>query len=207
MRRSGKVLAQAGATENSGPRAPVRTLPRLAFRPGMGGNVDVRSKRQRPSSRILCIAPVLALLPVLLSARLAASDPATGAVPGLPVARATAEPPWIPVHPERQTRLAGRPVHGICFGGKPPRKLAGGPPRLTPDSPLRRTGGVVVAHCMVDDEGYVAAFQLLKAPPGIDPLALVGALAAWRFEPARQAGKPVAVHYTVTIPLPRDPTP
>jgi hypothetical protein len=176
----------------------------------MGGNVDVRSKRRCSSSWNLCIAPVLALLPVLLPAVMPAqspaSGPATGAFPVLPPARATAEPPWIPIHSERQARLAGKPVYGICFGGTPPRKLAGGPPRLPPDSPLRLTGGVLVAHCLVDDEGYVVAFQVLKAPTGIDPQAVAGALAAWRFEPARRAGGPVAVHYTVAIPLPRDPT-
>ncbi|HEY6321546.1 MAG TPA: energy transducer TonB [Thermoanaerobaculia bacterium] len=170
----------------------------------------MRSKRRLPRSRILCIAPVLALLPALLPAPLSAqlpASPATGAVPGLPVAQAIAEPPWIPVHPERQARLAGKPVHGICVGGTPPRKLAGGPPRLAPDSPLRRTGGVVVVHCLVDDEGYVVSLQVLKAPPGIDPQALAGALATWRFVPARDAGRPIVVHSMVAIPFPRDPTP
>jgi hypothetical protein len=175
----------------------------------MGGHVDVHSKRRCARSTIHWIAPVLALLPALspapLSAQGAASGPAAGAVPGLP-APATAAPPWVPVHPERQARLAGKPVHGICVGGTPPRKLSGEPPRLAPDSPLRRTGGVLVAHCLVDDEGYVVAFQVLKAPPGIDPQALAGALANWRFEPARKAGRPIAVHYTVSIPFPRDPT-
>ncbi|HXO43538.1 MAG TPA: hypothetical protein VN999_18965 [Thermoanaerobaculia bacterium] len=52
----------------------------------------------------------------------------------------------------------------------------------------------------------MAALQVLKAPPGSDPQALVGALATWRFEPARKAGKPVAVHYTMAIPFSRDPT-
>lgn len=156
------------------------------------------------------MAPVLALLPALspapLSAHLAASDPATGAVPGLPVAQATAGPPWIPVHPERQARLTGKPVHGICVGGTPPRKLAGEPPRLAPDSPLRRTGGVAVVHCLVDDEGYVVSLQILKAPPGIDPQALAAALATWRYDPARNAGRPIVVHYMVAIPFPRDLT-
>jgi hypothetical protein len=160
-----------------------------------------------PGSRILSIAPILALLPALLLAQPPGSGSSAGALSGPPAARATAEPPWIPVHPERQARLAGKPVHGICFGGTAPRQLAGGAPRLPPDSPLRRSGGVIVAHCLVDDEGYVVAFQVLKAPAGTDPQALSGALAAWRFEPARQAGRPVAVHYTVAIPLPRDPMP
>ncbi len=156
------------------------------------------------------MAPVLALLPALspapLSAQSPASGPAAGAVPGLPAVQATAGPPWIPVHPERQARLAGKPVHGICVGGTPPRRLAGEPPRLAPDSPLRRTGGVAVVHCLVDDEGYVVSLQILKAPPGIDPQALAGALAAWRFDPARLAGRPIVVHSMVAIPFPRDPT-
>jgi TonB-like protein len=163
--------------------------------------------RRRLTLTSLCMGQLLALLPALLAAQSPGSGPATGALAVPPAAWATAEPPWIPVHPKRQARLAGKPVHGICFGGTPPRQLAGGPPRLPPDSPLRRTGGAIVAHCLVDDEGYVAAFQLLKAPAGIDPQALAEALTTWRFEPARQAGRPVAVHYTVAIPLPRDPTP
>jgi len=121
-----------------------------------------------------------------------------------PPAPPAAEPPWIPVHPERQARLAGKTVHGVCFDGTPPRQLAGGPPRLPPDSPLRRSGGVAVAHCLVDDEGYVVAYQLLKAPAGTDPRAMAATLAAWRFAPARQAGTPTAVHFTVAIRLPRD---
>jgi hypothetical protein len=171
----------------------------------------MRSKRRRPGSRILCIVPVLALvaalLPAVMPAQSPGAGPATGTPSGLPPGRGTAEPPWIPVHPERQARLAGKPIQGICFGGTAPRKLAGGPPRLAPDSPLRRTGGVLVAHCLVDDEGYVVAFQVLKAPAGMDPQAVAGALATWRYEPARKAGRPVAIHYTVAIPFPRNPTP
>jgi hypothetical protein len=127
-------------------------------------------------------------------------------IPGMPPPLAApAEPPWTPVHGERKQRLAGAPIGEVCFDGTPPKKLAGGPPELPPVSAYRRFGGVVVAHCLVDDEGYVVEAQLWKMPNPLDRLAVVRALAGWRFAPARwRDGRPAAVHFTVTIPIFKD---
>jgi len=174
---------------------------KLDFRLRMGRDWGMQPIRLRPALTSLFIAPVLAILAALSPG----FGPAGGMPSDHPAARAAAEPPSIPVHPERQARLAGKPVYGVCFDGTAPRKLAGGPPRLPPDSPLRRYGGVIIAHCLVDDEGYVVAFQLLKAAAGTDPQAVASALAGWRFAPARRAGRTVAVHFMVSIPVPRNP--
>ncbi|HLX07292.1 MAG TPA: energy transducer TonB [Thermoanaerobaculia bacterium] len=114
------------------------------------------------------------------------------------------EPPWLPVHPERQARLAAIPVYGVCFAGTPPRKLAGAPPTLAPESRYRRHGGVLIAHCLIDPEGYVVAVQVMKAPDPADRQAVALALVGWRFVPAIYAGRPAAVHFLVPIPVGRD---
>jgi hypothetical protein len=136
----------------------------------------------------------------------AALGAAGAPVPGMPEpVMVQPELPWIPVHPERKHRLIGVPIGEVCFGGTAPKKLAGNPPELPPASVYRRFGGVVVAHCLVDDEGYVVEAQLWKMPNPVDRLAMVRALAGWRFAPARRRdGHPAAVHFTVTIPIARD---
>jgi hypothetical protein len=127
-----------------------------------------------------------------------------GGASSRPRAALPPETPWMPVHPERQARMAGVPVYQVCFDGTPPRKLAGGAPELLPSSPFRRFGGVLIAHCLIDPEGWVVSAQVLKTPDAADRLAVARALAGWRFEPARRAGRPVAVHFTVSIRVTRD---
>jgi hypothetical protein len=150
---------------------------------------------------------------LLLLLVLAADGRATGLgapipapIPGMPPPAAAAGPPWTPVHPERKQRLIGAPIGEVCFDGTAPRKLAGKPPDLPPSSAYRRLGGVLVAHCLVDDEGWVVEAQLWKVPDPADRQAMARALAGWRFAPARRHdGRPAAVHFTVTIPIARQP--
>jgi hypothetical protein len=97
--------------------------------------------------------------------------PGAAAAPGSPApagaaAAAPAAPPWIPVHPERKHRLIGAPIGEVCFDGTPPKKLAGKPPELSPSSVYRCLGGVLIVHCLVDDEGYVVEAQLWKTLRG-----------------------------------------
>ena len=150
----------------------------------------------------------LAVLAVLLAPRCGHGNRrATASGPG--TRRAAAQPapeppvPWLPVHPERQAGLAAVPVFGVCFAGTPPRKLAGAPPTLGPESRYRRHGGVLIAHCLIDPEGYVVAVQVMKAPDPADRQAVALALAGWRFAPAMLAGRPAAVHFLISIPVPR----
>jgi len=140
-----------------------------------------------------CVLSALAVIPGAAAGAAAAGTPA--AVP--------AGAPWIPVHPERKHRLIGAPIGEVCFDGTPPMKLAGKPPELPPSSVYRCLGGVLVAHCLVDDEGYVVEAQLWKTLDPADRQAVARALAGWRFAPARgRDGRPSAVHFTVKIPLP-----
>jgi len=120
------------------------------------------------------------------------------------MATPAAAAPWIAVHPERRARLAGVSIHGVCTSGTPPLKLAGEAPALAPGSPFRRFGGSLVAHCLIDDEGYVVEVQVLKTPHRSDQLAVAQALTGWRFAPARIAGRPIALHFIVLIRVPRD---
>ena len=163
------------------------------------------SRRHRRQLGSLGLAGVILLLAPLCGhgdRRRVVLEPGTGSA----AARPASEPPvpWLPVHPERQARLAAIPVYGVCFAGTPPRKLAGAPPKLAPESRYRRHGGVLIAHCLIDPEGYVVAVQVMKAPDPADKQAVALALASWRFAPAMLAGQPAAVHFLVSIPVARE---
>jgi len=141
----------------------------------------------------------LALAAVLLLLGSVASGPVgRSAPPWRPVAQP--EPPWFTVHPERLALLGNSVVYGVCFDGAPPRALVHPPLDLPPGHPLRRLGGVVIAHCLIDPEGWVVQAQLLRGPDRpVLRAALVRTLARWRFEPARRHGQPAAVHYAVSL--------
>src|SRR4051812_8566895 len=101
----------------------------------------------------------LALVVVLLLLGGQASGPAGRSAPVPPP-----EPSWIPVHPERLALLGHQPVYAVCFDGAPPRALVHPPLDLPPGHPLRRTGGIVIAHCLIDPEGWVVQVQILRGP-------------------------------------------
>lgn len=66
---------------------------------------------------------------------------------------------------------------------------------------LREAGvsGVVMVKCMIDEQGNVAETTVVKSSnEKFDPPA-VEALKKWKFKPARQDGKPVAIHVTIPI--------
>lgn len=74
------------------------------------------------------------------------------------------------------------------------------PPGRIPERP-------VIVQVILSDRGRVARARLLRAPPlpgiGTAPLRerLVEALREFLFEPATLEGKPVAVHYSLTLDL------
>jgi hypothetical protein len=162
--------------------------------------------RQRTATADAGVALLLLFALAAGGAPSAAAGGLGAPIPGMPPAvEVTSGPPWTPVHPERKQRLIGAPIGEVCFDGTPPRKLAGKPPELPPTSAYRCHGGVLVAHCLVDDEGYVVEAQLWKTPDPADRQAVARALAGWRFAPARRRdGHAAAVHFTVTIPIARD---
>jgi TonB family protein len=154
----------------------------------------------RPPGRRSWPGPLLLALLVLLTGQ--ASGPSG---PVRPPAVAPPEPPWLPVHPERRALLGQTTVYAVCFDGVPPRARVHPPLDLPPGDPLRRTGGILIAHCLVDPQGWVVQAQLLKGPdtPTVRE-ALVRTLAQWRFEPARRPnGQPAAVHFVVTLRVER----
>jgi hypothetical protein len=140
---------------------------------------------------------------------------APGATTGAPAAAAAAasgaathaEPPWMPVHPERAARLAGLPIYGVCFAGTVPRPRVTTAVELPASSPYRKHGSVLLAHCLIDDEGFVVKAQLIKVDAPADRLAAVRALANDRFAPAVYAGRPVAVHFMIRLPVSASPPP
>lgn len=82
------------------------------------------------------------------------------------------------------------------------------PPRLiksvraiAPSDALRQfmTGNVTL-DALIDKTGQVKSMKVLSGPPSFHKAAM-DALKKYRYEPARQNGKPVSAHLTVTIPF------
>jgi protein TonB len=82
------------------------------------------------------------------------------------------------------------------------------PPRLiksiravAPGDALRQfmTGNVTV-DALIDKTGEVKSMKVLSGPPSFHKAAME-ALKHYRYEPARQNGKPISAHLTVTIPF------
>ena len=82
------------------------------------------------------------------------------------------------------------------------------PPRLiksvravAPGAALRQfmTGNVTL-DAFIDKTGQVKSMKVLSGPPSFHKAAM-DALKKYRYEPARQNGKPVSAHLTVTIPF------
>jgi TonB family protein len=80
-----------------------------------------------------------------------------------------------------------------------PRKLYAPPPVYTEMARKARLQGVVIIEAILDQDGCVAQLHVLKGMPmGLDGAA-VAAVQQWVFAPARLAGRPVKVYYTLTV--------
>lgn len=133
-------------------------------------------------------------------ARFLAALALTGLLAAPPCAAAK-EPPWFVVNPEEVSSLKSVPVFGICFSGRRPRAVerAGLEPPVA--HPLRRTGGVVIVHTLINSKGRIVKAQILRGPADLQD-AVARCLRQWRFEPALAHGrKPAAVHFTLTLPV------
>lgn len=102
----------------------------------------------------------------------------------------------IPDGPPDDGRAGALPLSGDI---DPPVKLYAPQPLYTEEA--RRAGiqGVVILEAVVDAEGNVQNVKVLKGlPMGLDKSA-VDAVMSWRYDPARQNGRPVPVYFTFTI--------
>lgn len=78
---------------------------------------------------------------------------------------------------------------------EPPKKISGGP---MGDLPPECRISFFMVRAVIDVDGRVGDVQLIKGPPCALEVARK-TLAAWRFEPARLRGEPVAVYYNLSV--------
>src|SRR6185436_8436036 len=104
---------------------------------------------------------------------------------------------------ERELDAAAHELEGdpVRVGGEvsAPVKLSGREPAYTEAARRARIQGVVILEATIDRQGEVTATRVLKGlPMGLDAEA-EDAVRSWRFAPARRAGEPVSVLFTVTV--------
>jgi protein TonB len=89
----------------------------------------------------------------------------------------------------------------LTVGGAVSRPVlrTGQPPRYTKIGLHSRIEGTVVLKAVIDERGRVSDVHVLSGlPMGLDQVA-VDTVQGWTFEPAKLAGRPVKVYYTLTI--------
>ncbi|MCP4654369.1 MAG: energy transducer TonB [bacterium] len=81
----------------------------------------------------------------------------------------------------------------------PPVRTHTPAPHYTEDARQARIQGIVIVSCVINCEGRVDDLRIVKALyPSLDDEVL-RTLSSWRFIPAKQAGRRVAVYYTLTV--------
>ena len=81
----------------------------------------------------------------------------------------------------------------------PPVKIYHPQPQYTEDARRARIQGVVILEATINREGEVVDVRVLKGlPMGLDKSAVETAL-QWRFKPATENGKPVAVFFNLLV--------
>ncbi|MBZ0113527.1 MAG: energy transducer TonB [Thermoanaerobaculia bacterium] len=80
-----------------------------------------------------------------------------------------------------------------------PVKIHSPQPLYSEDARVARVEGVVILQTIVNESGDVADVKVLKGLPHGLTESAVTTVAEWKFEPARQAGEPVAVYYMLTV--------
>lgn len=80
-----------------------------------------------------------------------------------------------------------------------PVKIFGPQPHYTPEAREARAQGVVIVQAIINCDGEVANVNVLKGLPFGLTESAVAAISRWRFEPARQDGRPVMVFYNLTV--------
>jgi len=82
----------------------------------------------------------------------------------------------------------------------PPRLLKSVKPIAPSDALQSFVTGNVTLDVLVDKSGHVESMIVLSGPPSFHKAAM-DAIKQYRYEPARQHGKPVSAHVTVTVPF------
>ncbi len=122
----------------------------------------------------------------------------SGTQPSIRPGRASQEPgPWLVVDPKVEDAVAGSLIY---HQGPAPPKLQGHVSVQMPGDPAALDWKNIVVETVISPEGEVARARVLRGPEGLGA-ALVESLRHSRFQPARLAGKPVAVYYVLILPL------
>jgi TonB family protein len=103
--------------------------------------------------------------------------------------------------PDRPPGLGRGGVDAVPVSGNitPPVKIYYPQPQYTEDARRARIQGVVILEATINREGEVVDIQVLKGlPMGLDKSAVETAL-QWRFKPATENGKPVAVFFNLLV--------
>jgi hypothetical protein len=125
-----------------------------------------------------------------------------GAQPSTQSSPAPQEPgPWLMVDPKVEDALAGSLIY---HQGPTPPKLQRHVSVQMPGNPATLSWKNIIVEAVISPEGEVARARVLRGPEtrGLGT-ALVESLRHSRFQPARLAGKPVAVYYVLILPLMR----
>lgn len=138
----------------------------------------------------------------------------TGFCGGLELTRTQREPPprqepgpVVQVHPESLGGWDEDRIYRQLGPGTRPERTVVKEVEYPPDHrPWGGKPGVLIIESVIAPDGRIARFQVLKGPHDeILDRALADALKEWRFTPAKLHGEPVAVYYTLTIEVNRQP--
>jgi TonB family protein len=156
-----------------------------------------------------------------LAAQPAASDPQTANSAAQASASNSADAPAAPADadpkPAQKENSAPvvavskrTPVHAPADAASPPADGGGAivPPRLvssvkavaSPDALRDFVTGDVLVDAVVDETGHIKSMNVLSGPPALQKAAME-AVKQYRYEPAKQNGKRVSAHVTVTVPF------
>ncbi len=95
---------------------------------------------------------------------------------------------------------SGEEIVDFGAGMTPPVRLSGPPIQYTREALAARVQGLLIARCVVTQEGRVQDCRIIRGLPHMDG-AVLQALTHWRYRPVHYQGKPVSVKYTFNIRL------
>jgi TonB family protein len=98
-------------------------------------------------------------------------------------------------------------IHRVGWDVEKPEKISAPPPRYSTEARRARIQGRVILEAIIDSEGCLTSVHVLKRlHQDLDRKALE-AVKNWVFEPAKLAGNPVNVYYTLTVNFEVQPGP